>query len=208
MRHRSSIVIRSEDHFGDPVGVIFLLEPEQLGDTVIEKLRDYFGGKIQVLKAVVSRDKIEVDLESPNLREESDRLVEAAAGLVKNRLYRSAESMLENAIQIDPLNPRASLALGEVYQAREKYPEAIAMLVRSREASGTDTPELLATLGTCCLKAERTAAAIKYLERAVILDPRHFSARRWLLALVRKPEIPATEREPAKPSRRRPQVKR
>ena len=39
MRKRSSIVIRSDDHLGDSLGVLFLLDPSELGDTVIDKLR-------------------------------------------------------------------------------------------------------------------------------------------------------------------------
>ena len=62
-----------------------MLEPEQLDDSVIEKLRDYLGAQIEVIKAVVSRDKIEVEVECAAFREESDRLVESARGLRKNR---------------------------------------------------------------------------------------------------------------------------
>ena len=81
MRRRSSIVIRSDDHLGDSLGMLFLLEPAELGDTVIEKLREYLGDKIQLIKADVSRGKIEVEVECAAFRDESDRLVEAARGL-------------------------------------------------------------------------------------------------------------------------------
>ena len=115
MRRRSSIVIRSADHLGDPLGVLFMLEPEQLGETVIEKLRDYLGEHTEVIQAVVSRDRIEVEVECTVFREESDRLVESARGLHKNRLYRSAESTLLEALKLDPLNPHALVALAEVH---------------------------------------------------------------------------------------------
>jgi tetratricopeptide (TPR) repeat protein len=209
MRRRSSIVIRSDDHLGDPLGVIFLLEPEQLGETVIEKLRDYLGERTQVIKAVVSRDKIEVEVECAVFREESDRLVEAAVGLKRNRLYRSAESALQEALKLDPLNPHALIALAEVLQDSKNFSAAIAAVIRAREASGADTAPMLALLGACCLKVERTVSAIRYLEGALILDPRHFSARRSLLALGRKPAIAPPKREAAdaNPTHRRPQVK-
>jgi tetratricopeptide (TPR) repeat protein len=209
MRKRSSIVIRSDDHLGDSLGMLFLLEPAQLGDTVIEKLREYLGDKIQVIKAEVSREKIEVEVETVGFRDESDRLVEATAGLRRNRLYRSAEPMLEDALKLDPLNPRAMIAMGEVYQASEKYSEAVAMLIRAREASPNDTADLFAMIGACCLKAGRNAAAIAYLERAVSLDSRQFSARRALIGLGRKPVVAAVKREPtdATPAQRKPHVK-
>ena len=209
MRTRSSIVIRSDDHLGDSLGVLFLLEPAELGDTVIEKLREYLGDKIQVIKADLSREKIEVEVETVGFRDESDRLVAATAGLRRNRLYRSAQPMLEDALKLDPLNPRAMIAMGEVYQAAEKYTEAIAMLIRAREASPHDTADLFAMIGACCLKAERSAAAITYLEKAVSLDSSQFSARRALIGLGRKPVVAPVKREPADaaPAQRKPHVK-
>jgi tetratricopeptide (TPR) repeat protein len=209
MRRRSSIVIRSDDHLGDPLGAVFLLEPENYTDTVIEKLRDYLGEHTQVIMAVVSRDRIEVEVECAAFREESDRLVEAARGLHKNRLYRSAESTLLEALKLDPLNPSALMALGEVLHDFEKFSEAIAALVRAREAAGTDTAQLLSMLGACCLKVERTASAIMYFEAALALDPRQLSARRSLLALGRRPTIPVPKRDldEAIPSQRKPQTK-
>jgi tetratricopeptide (TPR) repeat protein len=208
-RRRSSIVIRAEDHLGDSLGVIFMLEPEQLDEGVIEKLRDYLGAQIEVTKAIVSRDKIEVEVECAAFREESDRLVEAARGLRKNGLQRSAESTLHEALKLDPLNPHALIALGEVHHESENFPEAIAALVRAREASGAEQAQLLALLGACCLKVERTASAIMYCERALTLDPRHFSARRSLLALGRKPPgaRPKRDLDDAIPTHRKPQAK-
>ena len=117
--------------------------------------------------------------------------------------------MLEDALKLDPLNPRAMIAMGEVYLASERYSEAVAMLIRAREASPNDTADLFAMIGACCLKAERSAAAIAYLERAVSLDSRQFSARRALIGLGRKPVVAAVKREPsdAAPAQRKPHVK-
>ena len=195
MRRRSSILIRAEDHLGDALGAIFVLEPENYGDHVIEKLRDYLGEHAQIVKAEVSRDRIEVEVECTAFRVESDRLVETARGLRRNRLHRSAASTLEEALKLDPLNPYALIAMAEVLHDSENFSEAIDFLIRARETSGADTPQLLAMLGACCLKVERTASAIRYFESALALDPRHIGARRELLALGRRPAV-AAKREP------------
>jgi tetratricopeptide (TPR) repeat protein len=208
MRRRSAIVIRSDDHLGDLLGAIFVLDAEHLHDTLIEKLQEYFGPQIQVLKAVVSRDKIDIEADCAAFPDESDRLVESARGLRRNRLYRSAESTLREALKLDPLNPHALIALGEVFYDAERFSEAIEMLVRAREVS-LETPQLLALLGTYCLKVERTASAIRYFENALALDPRHVGARRELLALGRRPAIGAPRREADEPgaAERKPQAK-
>ena len=195
MRRRSSIIIRADDHLGDSLGATFILEPENYGDTVIEKLREYLGEHTHVIKAEVSRERIEVEVECTSFRAESDRLVDSARGLRRNRLYRSAASSLHEALKLDPLNPHALIAMGEVLQDSEKFSDAIAMLIRAREAAGTDSPQLLTMLGACCLKVERTASAIRYFESALALDPRHVGARRALLALGRRPTLAGSKRE-------------
>jgi len=210
MRRRSAIVIRSDDHLGDSVGAIFVLDAEHLHQMLIEKLHEYFGPQVQVLKAVVSRDKIEIEADCAAFPDESDRLVESARGLRRNRLFRSAESTLREALKLDPLSPHALIALGEVFYDAEQFSEAIEMMVRAREVS-IETPQLLATLGAYCLKVERTASAIRYFENALALDPRHVGARRALLGLGRRPTMgaPAPKREadePAAPARK-PQAK-
>jgi tetratricopeptide (TPR) repeat protein len=209
MRRRSSILIRAEDHLGDSLGAIFVLEPEQYGDTVIEKLRDYLGEHAQIVKAEVSRDRIEVEVECTVFRTESDRMVETARGLRRNRLHRSAASTLHEALKLDPLNPHALMAMAEVLQDSENFSDAIAMLIRAREASDGDTPQMLAMLGACCLKVERTASAIRYFESALALDPRHVGARRSLLALGRRPAVSSPKRETDEPipAPRKPQTK-
>ena len=124
MRRRSSIVIRSEDHLGDPLGAIFVLDAEHTaGHPDRKAARRISAAQIQVLKAVVSRDKIEIEADCAAFPDESDRLVESARGLRRNRLYRSAESTLHEALKLDPLNPRADdrhgrgvLRRGEIFR--------------------------------------------------------------------------------------------
>lgn len=179
------------------MGAIFVLEPENYGDHVIDKLRDYLGEHAQIVKAEVSRDRIEVEVECTAFRAESDRLVESARGLRRNRLYRSAASTLNEALKLDPLNPYALMAMAEVLHDSENFSDAVEMLIRAREVSGADTPQLLAMLGACCLKIERTASAIRYFESALALDPRHIGARRELLALGRRSAVAGPKREEA-----------
>jgi len=207
MRRRSSIVIRSDDHLGDSMGAIFVLDAEHLDNSVIEKLRGYLGAQVHVLKAIVSRDKIEVEVECAAFHDESDRLVESARGLRRNHLYRSAESTLREALKLDPLNPHALMALSEVFQDTEKFSEAIEALIRTREVSASDTPQILTMLGACCLKVERTASAIKYFESTLALDPRHVGARRSLLALGRRPTAPNRDSDEAAAAAQKPRAK-
>jgi tetratricopeptide (TPR) repeat protein len=210
MRRHSSIVIWSDDHMGDSLGAVFMLDATHAGDAVIEKLRDYLGSQIRILKAVVSREKIEVEAECATFRDESERLIDSARGLRRNRLYRSAESTLREALKLDPLSPHALIALAEVLHDAERFSDAIEMLIRAREVSAHDTPQVLSMLGECCLKVERTASAIRYFETALALDPRHVGARRALLALGRRPSIGAPKRDADDPlaSPRKPQAKK
>lgn len=207
MRRHSSIVIRADDHLGDSLGAVFILEPEKSGDVFIEKLREYLGEKVEVVKAEVSREKIEVEVACTAFRAESDRMVDAARGLRKNGLLRSAASMLKDALKLDPLSPHALVAMAEVLQDSENCPEATEMLVRAREVSGSDNPRLLAMLGTACLKIERTASAIRYFESALALDPRHIGARRALLSMGRRLNLTKRETEAATIAPRKPQIK-
>ncbi len=185
MRKRRSITIRRGDHIGDPISTLFLA-PEELAGSVEERVRAYLGEKVRVLSAMLSREQIDAEFECFQLSEEAGRLAEAAAGLARNRLFRSAEQALGEALKLDPLNARARQVLGEVYRAQERHSEALATLVRARELSGDDA-NLLTAMGACCIKLERKATAIGYLERALEIDPRHFRARRMLSRLGRKP---------------------
>jgi len=63
-RARRSLVIRRVDHVGDPVGLAFLESPETNGDAVLERLREYLGDKLKVVKAEVAHGEITVEVES------------------------------------------------------------------------------------------------------------------------------------------------
>jgi cytochrome c-type biogenesis protein CcmH/NrfG len=60
------------------------------------------------------------------------------------------------------------------------------MLKRARE-TGPESARVLYALAMVCMKVERTASAIAYLERALELEPTNFNVRRALIELGRKP---------------------
>lgn len=185
MRRKSLIVIRGQDHVGDPLGALFLLSPEELSEHAGERLAAYLGPRIRIIRAVVASNRIEVEVDALGLSDESARMLEAATRLCSNGLNRPAQSILRDALKLDPLNARAMTMLADVMLASKEPGEALRMLVRAREVVG-DRADLLAQMATCCLKLERRSAAIDYLERVLELDPRHFFARRTLRALGRK----------------------
>ena len=47
------IVIRREDHIGDELGFIFLESAGGDHDAIIERLREYLGPRIRILKAEI-----------------------------------------------------------------------------------------------------------------------------------------------------------
>ncbi|HYA36081.1 MAG TPA: tetratricopeptide repeat protein [Candidatus Binataceae bacterium] len=191
MRQTRSLIIRSEDHLNDRLGVIFLVGPDEIGDIAIERLGEYFGRGVHIIKAVVARDRVEVEVEASWFPEESNRLVEAAVRLRERKLYRSAQSLLKEAIELDPLNANALFESGLILAHSGTHSEALAMFVRARE-TGPENAAMFNAMGAACIKQERASAAIGYLRRALELEPKNFMARRMLGGLGHKP--PAAER--------------
>jgi tetratricopeptide (TPR) repeat protein len=192
MRARRSLVIRRNDHVGDPVGMAFLESPETNGDAVLERLREYLGDKLKLVKAEVSHGEITVEVESRGWTEEGARMAAAARDLYQKGARRAALSMYRDALELDPLNAEAILGLGFALANQEKYAEAFAALKRAREF-GADGIELLIAMGRCAVGLERGANAIAYYEEALKIEPRNFVARRALRALGHKPATPAKE---------------
>ena len=62
-RARRSMVIRREDHIGDPIGIAFLESAETDGDAVLKRLGEYLGVKLKLTKAEISHDEITVEVE-------------------------------------------------------------------------------------------------------------------------------------------------
>ena len=192
MRARRSLVIRRNDHVGDPVGMAFLESPETNGDAVLERLREYLGDKLKLVKAEVSHGEITVEVESRGWTEEGARMAAAARDLYQKGARRAALSMYRDALELDPLNAEAILGLGFALAKQEKYAEALAALKRAREF-GADGIELLLAMGRCTVGLERGANAIAYYEEALKIEPRNFVARRALRALGHKPATPGKE---------------
>ena len=192
MRARRSLVIRRNDHIGDPVGMAFLESPETNGDAVLERLREYLGDKLKLVKAEVSHGEIAVEVESRGWTEEGARMAAAARDLYQKGARRAALSMYRDALELDPLNAEAFLRLGFALAEQEKFSEAFAVLKRAREF-GAGGVELLIAMGRCAVGLERGANAVAYYEEALRIEPRNFVARRALRALGRKPAAAGKE---------------
>ena len=166
MRARRSLVIRRNDHVGDPVGLAFLESPETNGDAVLERLREYLGDKLKLVKAEVSHGEITVEVESRGWAEEGARMAAAARDLYQKGARRAALSMYRDALELDPLNAEAILRLGFALAEQEKFAEAFAALKRAREF-GADGVELLIAMGRCAagLGARRQCGCV--LRRSV-----------------------------------------
>ena len=185
-RARRSLVIRRIDHVGDPVGLAFLESPETNGDAVLDRIREYLGDKLKLVKAEVSHDEITVEVESRRWSEEGARMAAAARDLYQKGAKRGALSMYRDALELDPLNAEATLRLGFALVEQKKFAEALTALKRAREF-GADGVELLNAMARCAAALDRGAAAVAYYEEALKLEPRNFVARRALNALGHKP---------------------
>ena len=188
-RARRSLVIRRVDHVGDPVGLAFLESPETNGDAVLDRVREYLGVKLKLVKAEVSHDEITVEIEFRGWTEEGTRMASLARDLYEKGAKRSALSMYRDALDLDPLNAEAMLRLGLALAEQEKFADALVALKHAREF-GAGGVELLVAMGQCATGLERRPTAIAYYEEALKLEPRNFVARSALRALGHKPPTP------------------
>jgi len=184
-RHRRSLVIRREDHIGDPVGIAFLESAETDGDAVLDRLREYLGAKLKLIKAEVSRDEITVEVESRGWPKEGARMIGAANDLYAKGARRGALQMYRDAVALDPLNTEALLRLGLALIEQDKFAEAFIALKRAREFGATGV-EMLNAMGRCAARLDRRASAAGYYQQALKLEPRNFVARSALRALGRR----------------------
>jgi len=191
-RPRRSLVIRQIDHVGDRVGLAFLESPETNGEAVLERIREYLGDKLRLVKAEVSHTEITVEVESRGWAEEGTRMAAVARDLYEKGAKRSALLMYRDALELDPMNAEAMLRLGLALAEQEKFAEALVALKHAREF-GAGGAELLVAMGRCAAGMERTATAIAYYEEALKLEPRNFVARRALSALGRNPPTKVKE---------------
>ncbi len=196
----ASIVIRREDHIGDSLGFIFL-EADNDHDAIIERLREYLGPRIRILKAEIGVERIEVEAGGRRFAEEAARLAEAAQGLRRKGASRNAMAHFKEALALDPLNVMALCGLSALLAARDDYSGAFTMLCKAREAGG-DSAAVLHELGRVAARMGRIATAIVYLERACELAPDDLAIRRTLADLGRKPRATVKLKERAALSQR------
>jgi tetratricopeptide (TPR) repeat protein len=203
IRHRRQISIQRDDHIGDLLGAIFLDFSPARQDSIIERLGEYLGPRVRVIKVELSPDRADVEVEVRALVEEGARLAAAANDLRLKGARRNALAMFRQSIELDPLSRTAALGLGTLLAEMEQYDEALQTLKRARETgaavgsgAASEDVELLLTLGRVCMRTERVASAITYLERAFAIDSGNFAVRRLLGELGRKPRPPL--RPPAK----------
>lgn len=180
----ATVAIRREDHIGDPLGSIFLEAGEQ--DAIIERLREYLGPRVKILKAEIGADRAVVEFAACRLTDEAARMAEAADALRRKGAPRSAFAAFKEALALDPLNVLALRGMGALLAARNDHSAAFRAFCRAREAGG-DTPDVLHEMGRAAAAMGRIATAIVYLERACELAPDNFAVRRTLAELGRKP---------------------
>jgi tetratricopeptide (TPR) repeat protein len=177
-RHREhqTLVIRREDHVGDPLSIAWLMPAETLGDAIVGRLRDYLGRRVRIKKAEISRDTIEVQLEVRGWREEANRLAKAARELSEKGAKRGALAMCREALELDPLSVEAMTAMGTILAALSRNAEALDAFQHAREfgAEGVSIP--LAMLD-CAIRLGWLASAERYARQALRLDPRNLQAR-------------------------------
>ena len=184
IRERRTLVIRREDHIGDPIGIAFLESAETDSDAVLARLREYLGTKLKLVKAEISHDEITVEVESRGWREEGARMASAAKDLHAKGARRAALPMYRDAMNLDPLNTDAILSLGLLLTEQEKFAEAFSALKRAREF-GAAGNQLLIAMARCAARLDRSTTAAAYYEQVLKLEPRNFVARSGLRALGR-----------------------
>ncbi|HXW83590.1 MAG TPA: hypothetical protein VEJ86_04245, partial [Candidatus Binataceae bacterium] len=149
---------------------------------ILARVGAYLGARLKILRAEVSRARIEVEVEARGWQEEGARLSAAAADLLRKGAPKAAAGLAREALALDPLSADALVTLGRALIARGEYQPALDPLRRAREMGGEQLEVLLA-LAQAATAAERMATATAYLQAALAVDPRCFIARRALAQL-------------------------
>jgi tetratricopeptide (TPR) repeat protein len=175
-RERQTLVIRREDHVGDPISIAWLMPAETLGDAIVGRLRDYLGRRVRIKKAEISRDTIEVQVEVRAWLEEANRLAKAARELSEKGAKRGALAMCREALELDSLSVEAMTAMGTILAALGRNEEALNAFQHAREFGAEDVSIPLAMLD-CAIRLGWLAAAERHARQALRLDPRNLQAR-------------------------------
>jgi tetratricopeptide (TPR) repeat protein len=175
-RERQTVVIRREDHVGDPISIAWLVPAETLGDAIVGRLHDYLGRRVRIKKAEISRDTIEVEVEVRGWREEANRLASAARDLSEKGAKRGALAMCREALELDSLSVEAMTAMGTILAALGKDEEALDAFQHAREFGDESVSVLLAML-ECAIRLGWLASAERYAQEALRLDPGNLQVR-------------------------------
>lgn len=175
-RERQTVIIRREDHVGDPISIAWLVPAETLGDAILGRLRDYLGRRVRIKKAEISRDTIEVQVEVRGWREEANRLASAARDLSEKGAKRGALAMCREALELDSLSVEAMTAMGTILAALGKDEEALDAFQHAREFGDEGVSVLLAMLD-CAVRLGWLASAERYAQETLRLDPGNLQAR-------------------------------
>ena len=181
-RNLQTLTIRREDHVGDPIAIAWLAPAETVSDTIIERLRDYLGPRVRIVKAEISRDVIEVEVETRGWTDEATRLARAARDLFQKGGKRNALSMCQEALAMDSLNADAMIAKGIILADLERDQEALDAFKHAREFGASGIEVMLAMMH-CAVRLGRLGSAAQYAEEVLRLDPRNLEARRNLKAM-------------------------
>jgi len=184
-RERRTIVIRREDHVGDPISIAWLAPAETVGDAIIGRLRDYLGPKVRIEKAEISRDTMEVEVEARGWREEADRMAYAARDLAEKGGRRAALQMCQESLAIDSLNIEAMSTMGIVLAALERDEEALQAFKRAREFGASGVEPVL-QLVRCAMRLNRLGTAVQYIHEVLRMDPQNPEARRTMRTIKRQ----------------------
>ncbi|HEY6395268.1 MAG TPA: tetratricopeptide repeat protein [Candidatus Binataceae bacterium] len=192
MHRRRRVLIRRDDHIGEPIGIAFLGLADDQRDLIMRRLAEYLGPQLTILKVEISSNQVEVEIEWRGWPEEAERLAKAAQDLYQKGARRNAEAMFREALRMDPVNARALYAVGRALADTAQHAQALPIFKLAREVGG-DSMELLIAIAQSSLKLGREAAAISFFERVLEIDSKNFLARRALGALGRKPATPESK---------------
>ena len=184
-RERRTLVIRRDDHIGDPISIAWLAPAETVGDAIIGRLQDYLGPKVRIAKAEISRDTMEVEVEARGWREEADRMAQAARDLAEKGGRRAALQMCEESLQLDSINIEGITTMGIVLTALDRNEEALQAFKRAREFGASGVEPVL-QLVRCAMRMNRLGTAVQYVHEALRMDPHNSEARRALRAIKRQ----------------------
>ncbi|MCE9580399.1 MAG: tetratricopeptide repeat protein [Deltaproteobacteria bacterium] len=115
----------------------------------------------------------------PRAEDESTALVDEGRGALRDNKLDDAARALDQAIALNPRRIEAYVLRGAVHLARKEYAAGVALLQQAR-ALAPDNVDVLATLGTLLMYADRGDEGALLLETVIAREPRRYEARALL----------------------------